>query len=55
MSDAAKSSMGMGVDAGWGALTKLTPLVGILAFLLAWQFFVILWKVLESLWQSTKS
>lgn len=45
MSDAAKSSMGMGVDAGWGALKKLTPLVGILAFLLAWQFFVILWKV----------
>jgi NitT/TauT family transport system permease protein len=45
MSDAANSSPGMGMDAGRGVLKKLTPLVGILAFLLAWQLFVIIWKV----------
>src|SRR5690242_1648312 len=45
MADSAKSSTGVGADTGWSALKKLTPLVGILCFLLAWQLFVILWKV----------
>src|SRR5882724_2722480 len=34
-----------GVGAGIGVLRKLTPLAGILAFLLLWQAFVVLWKM----------
>jgi NitT/TauT family transport system permease protein len=45
MTGAAKSPMRAGVGIGWVLLKKLTPLIGILAFLLAWQLFVILWKV----------
>jgi NitT/TauT family transport system permease protein len=45
VSDTAKPASATGVQGGFGALRKLTPLVGIVAFLLAWQLFVIIWKV----------
>jgi len=45
VSDTAKPETAAGEQSGFGALKKLTPLVGIVAFLLAWQLFVIIWKV----------
>ena len=45
VSDTAKPETAAGEQSGFGALRKLTPLVGIVAFLLAWQLFVIIWKV----------
>jgi len=45
VSDTAKPETAAGEQNGFGALRKLTPLVGIVAFLLAWQLFVIIWKV----------
>jgi NitT/TauT family transport system permease protein len=45
VSDTAKQAGATGVQGGFGALKKLTPLVGIVAFLVAWQLFVIVWKV----------
>jgi NitT/TauT family transport system permease protein len=45
VSDTAKPATATGGQSGFGALRKLTPLVGIVAFLLAWQLFVIIWKV----------
>lgn len=42
-SDSAK--IGAAGAAGVGLLRRLMPLAGILAFLLAWQIFVIVWKV----------
>jgi NitT/TauT family transport system permease protein len=45
VSDTAKPAMANGSPGAYGALRKLTPLVGIVAFLLAWQLFVIIWKV----------
>jgi NitT/TauT family transport system permease protein len=43
-SDSAKVGASTGT-AGVGFLRRLMPLAGILAFLLAWQLFVMLWKV----------
>jgi len=43
VSDQAKA--GAATTAGIGLIRKLTPLAGILAFLLAWQIFVVLWKM----------
>src|SRR4051794_6366743 len=45
VSDTAKADTGTTAAAGVSMLKKLTPLVGILAFLLAWQLFVIAWKI----------
>jgi NitT/TauT family transport system permease protein len=45
VSDTAKSPMQTSDKGGLGALKKLTPLVGIVGFLLAWQLFVVLWNV----------
>jgi NitT/TauT family transport system permease protein len=44
-SEAAKLETGTAASTGTGVLKRLTPLVGIMAFLLAWQLFVILWKM----------
>jgi len=43
-SEAAKLETRTAASTGTGVLKRLTPLVGIMAFLLAWQLFVILWK-----------
>ena len=45
VSDTAKPATDNGPPRGYGVLKKLTPLIGIVAFLLAWQLFVIIWKV----------
>jgi NitT/TauT family transport system permease protein len=45
VSDTAKPATADGPPRTYAALRKLTPLIGIVAFLLAWQLFVILWKV----------
>ncbi|MGN6572317.1 MAG: ABC transporter permease [Pseudolabrys sp.] len=45
VSDTAKQDTANGPPGSYRALRKLTPLVGIVAFLLAWQLFVIIWKV----------
>src|SRR6185312_4017716 len=45
VSETAKPVTADGPPSGYRALRKLTPLVGIVAFLLAWQLFVIIWKV----------
>ena len=45
VSDTAKLEADKTAPAGAGILRKLTPLVGILAFLLAWQFVVFAWKM----------
>src|SRR5579883_3108276 len=45
VTDTAKAEAGRAPPATVSILRKLTPLVGILAFLLAWQVFVIVWKV----------
>jgi len=44
-SEAANLESGTAASTGIGVLKRLTPLVGIMAFLLAWQLFVILWKM----------
>src|SRR6185312_3089171 len=44
VSDTAKQEAG-GAPEGAGVLRKLMPLAGILAFLLAWQAFVVIWKM----------
>lgn len=44
-SEAAKLETGTAASTGIGVLKRLTPLAGIMAFLLAWQLFVILWKM----------
>ena len=45
VSDTEKLGSGETTQAGTGILGKLTPLVGILAFLLAWQFVVFAWNM----------
>ena len=45
VSDTEKQVTANGPPSGYRALRKLTPLLGIVAFLLAWQLFVIIWKV----------
>lgn len=45
LSDTAKVGARTTVIRGMGIVKKLTPLVGIAAFLLAWQVFVVVWKV----------
>lgn len=45
VSDTAKPASTSGLQGGFLLLRKLTPLAGILAFLLAWQFFVVFWRV----------
>ena len=45
VSETAKQVTANGPPSGYRALRKLTPLIGIVAFLLAWQLFVIIWKV----------
>ena len=45
VSDTAKPDTADGPPGAYRALRKLTPLLGIVAFLLAWQLFVIIWKV----------
>ena len=45
VSETAKQVTANGPPGGYRALRKLTPLIGIVAFLLAWQLFVIIWKV----------
>jgi NitT/TauT family transport system permease protein len=45
VSETEKLDAGETAQAGPGILRKLTPLVGILAFLLAWQLVVVLWKM----------
>ena len=45
VSDTEKLGSGETAPAGAGILRKLTPLVGILAFLLAWQFVVFAWNM----------
>ena len=45
VSETEKRDAGEASQAGPGILRKLTPLVGILAFLLAWQLVVVLWKM----------
>jgi NitT/TauT family transport system permease protein len=45
LSDSEKLDAGNTSEAGAGFFRKLTPLVGILAFLLAWELVVILWKM----------
>src|SRR6185503_16683192 len=45
VSDTEKLGSGETTPAGTGILGKLTPLVGILAFLLAWQFVVFAWNM----------
>ena len=45
VSDTAKPATANGPPRAYGALRKLTPLIGIVAFLLAWQLFVVIWKV----------
>lgn len=44
-SDTAKDATGTAAPLGVSLLRKLTPLVGILTFLLAWQLFVVIWKM----------
>jgi NitT/TauT family transport system permease protein len=44
-SETAKLETGTAASAGSGMLKRLTPLAGIVAFLLAWQLFVVLWKM----------
>jgi NitT/TauT family transport system permease protein len=45
VSDTAKPDTADGPPSGYRALRKLTPLIGIVGFLVAWQLFVIIWKV----------
>ena len=45
VSETAKQVTANGPPSAYRALRKLTPLLGIVAFLLAWQLFVIIWKV----------
>lgn len=45
VSETAKPASTSGLQGGVLLLRKLTPLAGILAFLLAWQFFVVFWQV----------
>lgn len=45
VSETAKPASTSGLQSGFHLLRKLTPLAGILAFLLAWQFFVVFWQV----------
>jgi NitT/TauT family transport system permease protein len=45
VSDSAKVTAGTTAAAGVGLLKRLTPLVGIAAFLLAWQLFVIVYNI----------
>ncbi len=45
VSDTAKGAADKAASDGAGFLRRLTPLVGILAFLLAWQFVVFAWKM----------
>jgi NitT/TauT family transport system permease protein len=45
VSDSAKVAAGTTAAAGVGLLKRLTPLVGIAAFLLAWQLFVVVYKI----------
>ena len=44
-SEMVKIKTGTAASTSTGVLKRLTPLVGIMAFLLAWQLFVILWKM----------
>lgn len=44
-SEAEKLETATAASAGSGVLKRLTPLAGIVAFLLAWQLFVVLWKM----------
>jgi NitT/TauT family transport system permease protein len=44
-SETAKLETGTAASAGSGMLKRLTPLAGIVAFLLAWQLFVVFWKM----------
>ena len=45
VSETAKPVTADGPPSGYRALRKLTPLIGIVGFLVAWQLFVIIWKV----------
>src|SRR6185503_11994953 len=45
VSDTEKLGAGEMTSASTGVLRKLTPLVGIIAFLLAWQFVVFAWNM----------
>jgi NitT/TauT family transport system permease protein len=45
VSDTAKPQAGREPRGNFNVLRRLTPLVGIFAFLLAWQLFVVLWKI----------
>ena len=45
VSDSAKTEPSATTAAGLGMLKKLTPLAGIVTFLLAWQIFVVVYKV----------
>jgi NitT/TauT family transport system permease protein len=45
VSDSAKATAGTTAAAGVGLLKRLTPLVGIAAFLLAWQLFVMVYNI----------
>lgn len=45
VSETAKPASTTGLQSSFYLLRKLTPLAGILAFLLAWQFFVVFWQV----------
>jgi len=44
-SETAKLETPTAASAGRGLLKRLTPLAGILAFLVAWQLFVVIWKM----------
>lgn len=44
-SETAKLETGAAASARLGILRRVTPLAGIVAFLLAWQLFVIIWKM----------
>ncbi|MGH9810450.1 MAG: ABC transporter permease, partial [Terriglobia bacterium] len=43
--DSAKPDDGVTIAAAGGFLGKLTPLAGIVGFLLVWQIFVVAWRV----------
>ena len=45
VSDSAKPDNGAASAAAGGILRKLTPLAGIVGFLLVWQIFVVAWSV----------